>query len=112
MWGLDLGVGNNFRFYWGARAILASSGNEDEMHWIDLLWDRMTFKKSDEDDDPKEFFKWVETEGMKYMRKLAKDGHFDHSRAKRFRTGNAKYYIEADTRASGGYLYIGAMERK
>ena len=87
------------RAAWGARAIFKHGE-------IDLLWDRQDFQAISEE-DKQDLLNWVNSTALPGLRKMCKDGYWSTSE---FMVTGKGYVLKADTKKSGGYLYIGAWK--
>lgn len=112
MFGLELSDKQNSVRYWGARAIF--HGCRDG-YLIDILHDRQTYAGVDADDEAesparRSFINWINLRGLPKLRELARENGIMPEVDKRIEFREFNYYIRANTKASHGYLYIGACE--
>ncbi len=94
---------------WGARAIFKPISRNPA---IDILWDRQDAFGDKEERE--ELVEWVKNTGFPWLEKEVEDkASYTLSRSYRtFHYEEGDYVIEADPKASGGYLYIGAWKKE
>ena len=85
--------------YWGARAILKN-------HKIDLLNDRQTFEGPDND----AFGRWLNERALPWLKETVDRIGLQTDDPQTLDLWEYKYQLQASTKRSYGYLYIGAVE--
>jgi hypothetical protein len=99
------------RLWWGARAIFKGCSDN---YLIDLLRDRQSSKGFEDSDvseqDRQAFMNWLNKRALPWLRTEVKRRHLSTDIAEEIVFQEWKYELRANTNASYGYLYIGAVE--
>ena len=100
------------KMYWGARAILERESDQPGKA-LHLLPDRQSFERLDGSQrDQDAFFRWINTEVLPELRRLARENHFyEWDNLVTIQSEDGAFMCQATPKGSGGeYLYIGCWE--
>jgi hypothetical protein len=91
------------KYWYGARAIYKGPAKA-----IEFVWNRQQITGEVDEAIKESFVEWINSVGVPGLRKILADEWVTTKDDKevRFTDHDAGYYIRANPRASGGYLYI------
>ena len=88
------------KLYWGARAIITQG-------YVDIPWDRKSFDGDKESPDCDDFFDWINSVALPKLNDAAEKRVWGGEIKLSLDSEHGCFHCEADTKESGGYLYIG-----
>lgn len=98
----------NFKFWWGARAIFDKSTN----YKLEIPYDRKSYEsKNDNKKEEDKFIYWVNTKFFKWISKQINKELYFNGQNTVLELKDGKYKAKASCQGSHGYLYIGCWEK-
>ena len=89
------------KLWWGARAIITQG-------YVDIPWDRKNFDGDKDSPELDDFFSWINNVAMPKVEGCVETRKWGYGIKLSFNSEDGRFHLEADTKESGGYLYIGA----